>query len=94
MIALLGQLRTCLPAKLFTRRRAQTDSAQQQNLIARVVDVILARHDVAHVRQNKRKRITERRAAAVADVQRSGGIGRHKFDEDFFFRKCLPATRP
>lgn len=51
------------------------------DLHARVVVVELAMHRVALRREQVRERVAERRLATVADVQRTGRIRRHEFDE-------------
>ena len=62
---------------------AQPDRARQLvDLSAGVVDVVLARDRQAHPGEQVRERVAEHRAAAVADVQRSGRVGRAVLDID------------
>ncbi len=53
---------------------------QSPDLHARVIDVELAGDGVAGPLQQRRDGITESRATAVADVQRTGRVCRHEFD--------------
>ncbi len=54
---------------------------QGRDLLARVVDVILARDVEAGERHQTRHRVAEHRAAAMADVQRAGRIGADELDQ-------------
>ena len=54
------------------------------DLVARVVDVVLRLCRVAGGAQQVDQRTAERRAAAVTDMERSGGIGADVFDLNIF----------
>ena len=59
------------------------DRAREQvDLGAAVVDVVLAGHPPAELREQVGERVAEHRAAAVADVERPGRIGRAELDID------------
>ena len=52
--------------------------AEDVHLVAVVVHVVLALDRVAGVLEHARERVAERRPAAVADVERAHGVGRHE----------------
>ena len=57
-------------------------AGQRVDLAAGVVDVVFAGDGEAGLLQQRRQRVADDRAAAVADVQRAGRIGRDVFDVD------------
>ena len=71
VVALLGHLRVAahdLQVARLHRRR------EQIHLQARVVEVVLALHDLAGGLQRPGQRVAQRRVPRVSDVQRPGGV--------------------
>ncbi len=74
-------------ANALAQRLAVTQECrtrQHVHLGAGVVDVVFARDGVAGEIQQARQRVAEHGAAAVADMHRTGRIGRDVFDIDLF----------
>ncbi len=61
---------------------ASTLSAKSRDLVAEVVDVVLARDAVARRLEQARDGVAEDGAARVADVQRPGRVGAHELEVD------------
>ena len=70
-------------ADVLAKRLAVTEEGRARehvHLGARVVDIIFARDGVAGEGEQGGERIAEHGAAAMADMHRSGRVGRHIFD--------------
>ncbi len=77
LVAVLGQRR--VDSQLLQIAHAHR-LAEQLHLAPAVVEVVLARHLEAGRLEHARDRVTEHRVAAVADGERSGGIGGQELD--------------
>ena len=70
--------------------------AEDADLAARIVEVVLARHALAAGLEDAAEQVADERAARIADVQRAGRIGRHELDVDrarLARRLCSGPTR-
>ena len=81
VVAVIGRLGPFGVARLEAARARLHRGGQGGDLDAGVVVVELARHFDALRLEQRRQRIAQRGLAAVADMQRTGRVGRDEFDD-------------
>ena len=74
LVAVLGRLAALVAGEQRRRERVE--------LVAGVVQVVLAVHDRALGREEVGQRVADRHPAATAGVERAGGVGRHELEVD------------